>query len=458
MPAHALRAKPRAHPLPDALALAEKSVPRYTSYPAAPHFTAGIGPDRYADWLWRLAPCTKLSLYLHVPFCSAMCAYCGCHTKVTRRREPIDDYIEGLLAEIDLVSAKTAARRTTHLHWGGGTPSMLGPEGLERVVEALSRRFDLGAVEEHAIELDPRSVTPELARSLARVGVTRASFGVQDLDPEVQVAIGRVQPFEVVRRAIDLVREVGIDAINVDLMYGLPKQGIDQLVSTIMLADKLRPDRVALFGYAHVPWFKAHQRLVDESALPGPAERLDQAETAREMFEGLGYVSIGLDHFARPADPLAVAARAGTLGRNFQGYTSDDAPALIGLGASAIGKLPGGFAQNAPDIAGWRRAVGEGRLATVRGYALTDDDRLRADVIATLMCAFEVDLGEIARRHDTTPSVFAGDVAALDGFEGVVERHGDRIVMTPAGRPFVRLVAAAFDRHRQDAKRHSVAV
>ncbi|MBU8543253.1 MULTISPECIES: oxygen-independent coproporphyrinogen III oxidase [Roseomonadaceae] len=433
------------------LALAERAVPRYTSYPTAPHFHAGIGATQQAEWLGALVPEATLSLYLHVPYCAAMCAYCGCHTKVTRQQAPIDAYIAALLAEIHLIAAATPARRVTHLHWGGGTPSMLGVAGLKRVMAAIAWHFDLGAVTEHAIELDPRSLTRELAACLARIGVTRASLGVQDFNADVQHAIGRVQPFDVVQAGVGFLREAGIAAINFDLIHGLPLQGTEGLARSIALAHELRPDRIALFGYAHVPWMKKHQRLIDESALPGVAERLEQAQLARQMFSEFGYVPIGLDHFTRPEDPMARAARDGTLRRNFQGYTTDVADALIGLGASSIGRLPQGFAQNETEIGAWRRRVESGQLATARGLAVTAEDVARGAVIERLMCDFTVrppaDL-----LADAMPALLPLQQAGI-----LLVRDG-AVTMTAEGAPFLRLAAAAFDAWLGQAGRHSKAV
>lgn len=320
--------------------LAEQSVPRYTSYPTAPHFGAVVGPDTNAAWLAELPPSQALSLYLHVPFCAELCHYCGCHTKAVRRREPLDDYAQSLIKEMSLVRRHLGTRKVSHLHWGGGTPSMLGGSKLTEITDHLAQAFDLAAVREHAIELDPRHVGRPLVRALAGIGVNRASLGVQDFSPHVQQAIGRIQPYEMVERALGTLREFGIARINFDLMYGLPRQTIRDIRRNIALAVSLNPDRIALFGYAHVPWFRTQQRLIDAATLPGPAERLAQMETAREALAAFGYEPIGLDHFALPNDDLAVAARTRRLRRNFRGYTTDDAPALIGLGASAIGRLP----------------------------------------------------------------------------------------------------------------------
>lgn len=433
------------------LILAERSVPRYTSYPTAPHFHAGIGPSQAHAWLASLAPDATLSLYLHVPYCAAMCSYCGCHTKVTRRPEPIAAYTDALLAEIALLAHSTAARRVTHLHWGGGTPSMLGLDGLARVTTALAQRFDLSGLLEHAIELDPRDTSRATARALAAMRVTRASLGVQDFNAEVQRAIGRVQPFDVVAHAVGHLRAEGIEALNLDLIYGLPLQGRAGLERSLLLADSLKPDRIALFGYAHVPWMRKHQRLIDDATLPGAAERLDQAEGARALLISLGYVPVGLDHFTLPQDPLAIAAGDGSLRRNFQGYTNDTADALLGLGASSISRLPQGFLQNNPDIGGYREAMREPRLATMRGLHMTADDHARAAVIERLMCDFAV----------TPPAaMLAGAMAELRPLRdaGVVEIGAGRVSLTEVGRPFLRLAAAAFDAHLHRAGRHSAAV
>jgi oxygen-independent coproporphyrinogen-3 oxidase len=443
-----------------ARARAEQAVPRYTSYPTAPHFSAAVGPHDYALWLTELPADATLSLYLHVPFCAELCHYCGCHTKAVRRREPVDAYAGLLGDEIALVGALAGARKALHLHWGGGTPSMLGSEWLLVLVDRLAQAFDIAECE-HGIELDPRYVTHELARALVRLGVNRASLGVQDLVEHVQQAIGRIQPFAVVERAVNELREAGIRNINLDLMYGLPGQSADDVRRSATLAASLRPQRLACFGYAHVPWIKPHQRLIDAAALPGAAERLAQAAAAHETLVERGYVPIGLDHFARPEDRLAAAARTGRLRRNFQGYTTDQADALIGLGASAIGRLPQGFVQNAPDVGGYGRAIGSGRLATARGIALTAEDRLRGRIIERLMCDFSVDLDAVIAAGEAGDG-FEAELAALAPLatENLLRLDdGKRVTMTEQGRPFVRLAAAAFDAYLAKARtRHSIAV
>ncbi len=444
------------------LAAAERAVPRYTSYPTAPQFGPAVNARTYGAWLESLSGAATLSLYLHVPFCRELCHYCGCSTKAVRQTAPADAYATVLTREADLVAARTGRRRVSHLHWGGGTPSILGPDRLRALVAALDIRFDLTALREHAIELDPRLVDRALAGALIDIGVNRVSLGVQEFSPAVQQAIGRVQLFEVVKRTVEVLREAGIAQINIDLMYGLPNQTADDVRRSVMLAHDLQPRRFAIFGYAHVPWFKPHQRLIDVGALPGPAARITQAQTAHETLISLGYVPIGLDHYARPDDSLAVASREGRLRRNFQGYTTDYADALVGLGTSAIGQMPQGFVQNAPATAGYSRAIMAGELATARGIALSDEDRVRSSIISDIMCNMGSDLEPFAHHGQASGRLpFASELAELRPLvaDGLVRIEGLRISVSEAGRPYLRLIAAAFDSYlAQSRARHSLAV
>ncbi|HXD44749.1 MAG TPA: oxygen-independent coproporphyrinogen III oxidase [Pseudolabrys sp.] len=438
-----------------AFALAERNVPRYTSYPTAPHFGAAVTPALYRQWLEDLPRAATLSLYIHVPFCQQLCHYCGCNTRAVRKREPVEVYADELLKEISLLGM-LKGRPLTHLHWGGGTPSILGPRLIEVIAARLASLFDVSGLKEHAIELDPRRVDKALVRALKAIGVTRASLGVQDVSHDVQRLIGRIQPFALTARAADWLREAGIRDLNVDLMYGLPGQTTTHVRESAARAASLEPQRLALFGYAHVPWFKTHQRLIDEAKLPGVSERLEQAQAAADTLCAAGYEAIGLDHFALPGDSLAVAARGKRLRRNFQGYTADEAGALIGLGASAIGRLPQGFAQNAPDLGGYTRSVAKGEFPIVKGLALSDDDRLRATMIERLMCDMELDLAAFGGA-----APFADEIARLTPMAdaGLVTLAGDRIVVAPAGRPYVRIAASAFDAYlAAGQKRHSAAV
>lgn len=444
------------------LKYATRSVPRYTSYPTAPHFDGGVDAAVYGGWLTELPGDVPVSVYLHVPYCRAICHYCGCHTKAALKDEPVIDYAEGLIEEIALV-AKAAGRRLPvgHIHWGGGTPSLLPIPSFEAVVAALRAAFDLSAIDEHAMELDPRTVTPELAAALARAGVTRASLGVQDFDATVQQAIGRIQPIETVTDAVAALRGAGIAAINFDLMYGLPHQSVETIRRTVELAHSFGPSRIALFGYAHVPWFKKHQRLIDEKALPGASERFALERTARAALAEFGYEAIGLDHFARPEDDMAVAAKSGDLHRNFQGYTTDTCDTLIGLGASSIGQTARGFAQNDPDVGRWRKAIEAGRLPIAKGKALDADDRLRAAIIERVMCDYAVDVDAVCAAHGVTAAAVGDAFERLiePAADGLVVVDGHKLTVTDLGRPLVRIVAAAFDVYLARATaRHSVAV
>jgi oxygen-independent coproporphyrinogen-3 oxidase len=439
--------------------LAERSVPRYTSYPTAPHFSPSIDAAAYGRWLAELPADASLSIYLHVPYCVALCNYCGCQTKAVRSREPVEAYADLLSEEFRLVGAATGARTVHRIHWGGGTPSILGPRALLFLADELSRSFDLTGVREHAIELDPRYVTAELADALVRMGVNRASLGIQDLSPHVQEAIGRIQPFDVVADAVAQLRKAGITRLNFDLMYGLPRQSVGDAIRSATLAASLEPARLAVFGYAHVPWLKPHQRLIASDSLPGAAERLTQFEQIRRALTGAGYRPVGLDHFALADDELAAAAAATRLRRNFQGYTTDQSDALLGFGASAIGLLPQGYVQNAHDAAGYGRKIGMGEFATSRGLRLSHEDRVRGRIIERLMCDFAVDLDAIEDKFDQEPGGFAAEIGALAGFAGFVEINGRRVTITPQGRPFARLVAAEFDAYLPKGRaRHSCAV
>jgi oxygen-independent coproporphyrinogen-3 oxidase len=423
-------------------------VPRYTSYPTAPHFSPAVGEEIYRPWLSALDPQEAVSLYVHVPFCERLCWYCGCNTTVVHRYQSVSAYVDTLIAEIELMAAAIGTRpRVSMLHFGGGTPNILSISDFERITAGVGRKFVLDATTEIAAELDPRTLTSEWVENAVLCGLTRASLGVQDLDPVVQASIDRLQPFEMTQNAVSMLREAGVGSINLDLMYGLPhqtKQGVEATLDEVL---DLVPDRIALFGYAHVPWIKPHQKLIRDEDLPGPLERHAQHVSAAGRLEAAGYVRIGLDHFAREDDPLAKAMRAGTVHRNFQGYTTDDAGALIGFGASSISRLPQGYVQNAASVPAWRDAVESGHLPATRGFALTPEDRFRAEIIERLMCDFAVDLTEVATRHDVNPNALQVPLLHLCGLaaDGIVTRQDSIIRVTHRGRPFVRSVCAVFD-------------
>jgi oxygen-independent coproporphyrinogen III oxidase len=447
---------------PDLIARCEQRVPRYTSYPTAPHFTSEIGPESYAAWLGGLAAGTETSLYLHVPFCAELCLYCGCHTTVARRYGPIAAYVDLLEREIDLVAEQLQAPLAVrHIHWGGGTPTILTGSDLLRLTDHLGRRFGVESGAEIAVEIDPRTVTPAMVETLAAAGISRASLGVQSFEPVVQQTIRRVQSFAETHRVAEWLRFAGIEAINLDIMYGLPFQTVENVVATVVRALDLDPDRLALFGYAHVPWMRRHQALLPQDAMPNSAERLAQFEAAAQRIVEAGYVRVGLDHFAKAEDPLAEALSAGALRRNFQGYTTDAAPALIGFGASAISRLPAGYAQNAATTVDYRAQIARGSLATARGLALTQDDLLRGEVIERLMCDFHVDLAEICRRHGADPSLLTAELAKVDALadDGLALRRGTRISVPDHARSLVRVLCAAFDARLSNGPgRHAAAV
>jgi oxygen-independent coproporphyrinogen-3 oxidase len=435
---------------------AEETAPRYTSYPTAPHFSAEVGPETHAAWLAALPAGARLSLYLHIPFCQEICWYCGCHTVATRQDAPVIDYAGALAHEIATIAAATSARRVVSIAWGGGTPNRLPATEILRLGQDLKARFDLANVEEHAVEIDPRTVTQAHAEAFAAIGADRASLGVQDFNAHVQAAIGRAQPASVVGEAVRALKSAGIRRINFDLMYGLPRQSVADAVASARVAASLAPDRLAVFGYAHVPWFKSRQRLIDADALPGASERLAQQAAIKETLEAAGYVAIGFDHFARPNDPLAIAAREGRLTRSFQGYAIESADALLGLGSSAISTFPQGYIQNSPDLPGWARAIESGGLASARGVALSEEDRARRAIIERLVCDFAVDLGPYGGFLR-----FAEAIEPLAGLavDGLVSIADERIEITPLGRPFARLAAQAFDAYRPlGLARHSRAV
>ena len=434
----------------DLIAKYDRPVPRYTSYPTAPHFGPAVDAACYRRWLEELDPGERASLYIHIPFCHALCWFCGCHTKVVRRYRPVAAYVELLRREIDLAAGLIGGRLSVgHIHFGGGSPNILAADDFLALVDHLRARFAFAEDAEIAVELDPRGVTPETVRALAEAGVRRASLGVQDFDPAVQQAVNRVQPFDLTQAVVDRLRAAGIVDINLDLMYGLPCQTAAGLVRTVDEAVGLEPRRLALFGYAHVPWIRPHQRLIDETRLPGPAERWRQFQAASARLEERGYVALGLDHFARPDNALAAASKRGRLHRNFQGYTTDDAAVLIGFGASALGTLPQGYVQNAVPLGTYRDAISRGGLAVYRGLAVSPDDRLRREIIERLMCDLEVDLAAACAAHGNDPPRFDPELEALARMaeDGIVTINGHRIRVSEECRPLLRVVAAVFDRH-----------
>lgn len=427
-------------------------VPRYTSYPTAAEFHDGVGAADLGAALCGVADDAEVSLYLHIPYCREICWYCGCNTGAANRVQRLASYLEALEAEIDLVAARLGGRgRVRRIAFGGGSPNAISPEGFVRLVDRLRWRFSAGEAL-LSVELDPRTLTPGWLEAIAAAGVERASLGVQTLDATVQQAIGRIQPEAAIRAAVAGLRAAGIASLNFDLMYGLPHQGSAELAGTLDAACAMAPERIALFGYAHVPHLVPRQRRIDAAALPGVRERFAQAALGHRFLTDAGYRAVGFDHFALPADPLAAAAREGRLHRNFQGYTDDAAPILIGLGASAISRFPGLLVQNEKNSGRYRMLVSSGGLAATRGVLCSEADRKRGAIIEALLCRFEADIAAVP-ASELRPR--------LRAFEerGLVAWRGSRLRIEPAGRPYARTVAAMFDAYRQpDAARFSSAV
>lgn len=425
------------------------NLPRYTSYPTAASFTDAVGPAQAEQWLRALPADAPVSLYFHVPFCDELCRFCGCNTSVMRHEDGRSAYGDLLREELRRVVALVGPQRSVrHLQFGGGTPSTLPAAAIRQVMRSVRKFFRIEADAELAMELDPRHVPEGYPALLGELGFTRISLGVQDLEEKVQEACGRHQSFAQTEACINAVRAAGVSGVNVDLIYGLPYQTEESVAATARKIASLRPSRLAVFGYAHVPWKQKRQRLIPEESLPQPVERLRQRARIEEVLCAEGYLPIGLDHYALPDDTLVRAMQAGTLRRNFQGYTTDSSTVLLGMGASAISMLPGGYTQNITAVAPYARALADAPcLPVARGVARTAEDTLRGRLIEELMCTMQVDLqAGAAAEHD-----FAAEYAALQPFveDGFVLLDGSCIRVMEAGRPFLRNVAAVFDTHRQ---------
>lgn len=426
--------------------------PRYTSYPTAPNFKSEIGNGTYIDWLEQMPVETNLSIYAHIPFCDTLCWFCACRAQGTRIYPPIQRYLESMKTEIETVAKHLKGQPAIQMHWGGGSPTILEPDDFLALAAFFREKLAFAPDAEFAVEIDPRDMNADKLDAVAAAGVTRASLGVQDFSPEVQHAINRVQSIESTRKVVDGLRERGVKSLNIDALYGLPHQTLDRVQRTIDMVIDLAPDRVALFGYAHVPWMAKRQKLIDASVLPGAEERFEQAEAAADRLRAAGYVRIGLDHYARPEDDMAISSAAGELRRNFQGYTVDAADALLGFGASAIGRPPQGYVQNVAATAAYQKAIAQNGLAIDRGIELTPQDRLRGYVIERLMCDLTFDGADLeARFGDRAQEMvaIAEDLVQRLPSEMVTPRSNG-FTITETGRPFVRNIATTFDAYLDD--------
>ncbi len=418
--------------------LLQRPVPRYTSYPTAADFSASVGPDAMADALRQIDKATPLSLYVHIPFCEEICWYCGCNTARSNKQSRLSAYLDMLYREIEMVSALLGGRgRVQRISFGGGSPNALDALDFVRLLGDLTVAF---GTENPlvSLELDPRRLTPAWLRVIEATHVANVSLGVQTFDPAVQQAIGRIQPLDVIETLSRKLRGAGIQSLNFDLMYGLPGQDLTSLLDTLGHAAEMRPDRIALFGYAHVPHIVARQRRIDASALPDDADRFMMANVGHDFLVAQGYRPVGFDHFALPHDPVAIAARTHTLNRNFQGFTDDEAEHVIGLGASAISQFPGLYAQNEKNIGAYRTAVGAGHLPVERGVMRDAESKACGALIRAILCHGEVAL---------PPWLTSGQKELLDQFaqRGLVSTAMGTLRLKPAAAPYARTIAAIFD-------------
>lgn len=444
----------------------DRAVPRYTSYPTAPVFQADFPAATVAGWIDALKDGANLSLYVHIPFCPKLCHYCGCFTHITSRYAPVEDYVHLLRREIAAMGRRMGGRhRVTHLHFGGGSPTMLAEQDFRLLVDTFREFFAFSPDAEIAVEVDPRHMTASLAVCYASAGVNRISLGVQDFDPKVMETVNRVQPFEVVYKAVDYLRAAGIQDFNLDFIYGLPYQTVRSLTRSMDYALLLKPNRFALYGYAHVPWKKKNMRLIPDDSLPNNDDRYDLFMAGAEILEEAGYAPIGIDHFVKDSDDMMAAQKDGTLGRNFQGYTNIAPDALIGFGVSAISQYPQGYAQNTTASHDYQEAVLHGdALPVAKGYGFKGEDLARKAIIERLMCDLSAPLDTIwaSFGHDT--ATLAPLKAALLPFikDGLAYLDTDGgFSINPLARPVVRIIASIFDEYLppvDTTKKHSMAV
>lgn len=440
--------------------LFDARVPRYTSYPTAPHFGPDIGPGDFARWIKAIPEGSEISLYVHVPFCRRLCWFCACRTQGTTSDAPVIAYVETLKAEIALLAAQLPRGVSlSRLHWGGGTPTLLSADLMRDLAKAIFAVAPMAAGGEFSVEIDPNEIDDARLDALAAAGMNRASIGVQDFDPMIQKAIGREQGYALTRDVAQRIRAGGVASLNADILYGLPFQTAPRISDSVQKLLTLAPDRVALYGYAHVPWMSRRQQMIPSDAMPTPQERLSLFETARQLFLWDGYVEIGIDHFAKPGDGMARALQSGQLRRNFQGYTDDPTPVLIGLGASSISRFPQGFAQNASGTAEHTRAIRDGRFSTHRGHRFQGEDLLRARIIEALMCDFLVSRDELLQDFDVSAArIDSLFLSAKAEFGDMVRLTADSFFIPERARPLTRMIARAFDAYDSAKARHSSAI
>ena len=437
--------------------------PRYTSYPTANLFTSDFGSAEYIAEIERsnaASDAPPLSLYFHIPFCDTLCYFCGCNMLVTRDRAKINHYVQQMKRELRLLRPKIAEhRRVTQIAWGGGTPTYLQPDEIRDLAGVTRELFPIDENVEAGVEIDPRDMTRDHLVALKEGGFNRISMGVQDFDPRVQQAVNRIQPEDLTRRVLDWARELGFGSVNLDLIYGLPHQTLSTFEHTLDRVIDINPDRLAIFNYAHVPWMKKHMSLIRPEDLPSPEEKLRILVATIEKLNDAGYVYVGMDHFAKPDNELAVAQRDGTLYRNFQGYTTHAGADIYGFGATSISQFHRIYAQNVKTLGEYYAALDRGEAATHAGYLLTDDDILRRDIIMRLMCSFQLDMRAVGEEYGIDFSAtFADALAALDEFrkDGLVDVSDGLITVRDMGILVIRNIAMVFDAHLQESAQKPV--
>ncbi|MGR3622601.1 oxygen-independent coproporphyrinogen III oxidase [Pseudophaeobacter sp.] len=439
------------------LGLFDAKVPRYTSYPTAPNFGAEIDSRHFTSWVGEIPPRSQISLYLHIPFCRDLCWFCMCRTQGTRSDAPIATYVAALKREIALLKSHLPAGVTvSRLHLGGGTPTILTPEMIRDLTAALADLAPMAATGEFSVEIDPNAFDQPRCDALVAAGLTRASIGVQDFDPAVQQAIGRPLEFARTQQVIDMLRQGGVQNISTDLLFGLPYQTEDAIRKSTRQLLSCAPDRVALYGYIHLPAMIRRQAMIPSESLPTPQNRLKLFEAASSLLLQAGYRAIGIDHFAHPADGLSRAQQNRTLKRGFQGYSDDPADVLIGLGTSAISRFPQGYVQNAPSTARYMSAIDGGGFASLRGHAFQGEDTLRARMIEALLCDFHISRGEMLSRFPQMAAAFDTLVAAAcAAYPDVLLPTPQGLTLTESGRPLARMIARHFDANETTPTRHS---
>lgn len=429
--------------------------PRYTSYPTAPYFHTGFGETDWREALARARSDRALSLYAHVPFCDSLCYYCGCNMVATRDYSKTVPYLAAIEHEMERTAALVdPGRIVRQLHWGGGTPTYLNPDDIRRLMAMMQRNFTIAPDAEISCEVDPRELTYEHLAALRETGFNRLSFGVQDMDPDVQQAVNRIQSEFLIRQVLDWARELGFSSINLDLIVGLPKQTVESFSRTLERVTNWAPDRLAVFAYAHVPWIKKHQNLINEADLPDAATRLGLQQAVNDALAAAGYVNIGLDHFARPEDELVRAQQNKTLWRNFQGYTTHKDCDILAFGVSSISQTDDVYMQNDKNLKRYQDRAAANGFAVERGLRLTRDDQIRRDAITRVMCDLELDFAAFGKEWELSfGDYFADALVQLRPLadDGLVDIAADRIAVTPTGRLFLRNIGMCFDRYLREA-------